>query len=734
VADAEARHGPPAEEPRVEDHYIATERSLAERPMRVLKSGDLFGLFAADGGIGVRRGPEGLYWRDTRYLSRLTLRIGGRPPLLLGSSVAETGALIVDLTNADIEDEAGEIVLLRSSLFAGRTRFLSQASCFERIALRNHQGTSLDVLVELEFASDFADLFEVRGDHRARRGSVTAGSDGKAEALLAYAGLDGIERRARLRFDPPPDRLQGDAARWRLRLEPGARASLSIAIGCEAGDAVPAPLPSFGSAWRTSRRTARARSLRLERVSGGGGFDDLIRRSALDLDMLVSQTPSGPYPYAGIPWYSTIFGRDGIITAMLLLAEAPDLAKGVLATLAALQADRTDPAADAEPGKILHEARSGEMALLGEVPFRRYYGSVDATPLFVMLAGAWHRRSGDRETIERLWPAIEAAMGWIEGPGDADGDGFVEYGRPGGPSAQGEGLANQGWKDSHDSIFHADGRPAEGPIALVEVQAYAFAARRAAARMARALGREVQAKGWDADATALRRRFERAFWIEEIGSYALALDGEKAPCRVRASNAGHALWAGIASAGPAARVARLLMSREFFSGWGVRTLASGEPRYNPMSYHNGSVWPHDNALIALGLARYGLRASAARIFEGLHAAAGHDEQSRLPELFCGFPRRPRRGPVAYPVACSPQAWAAAAPFGLLAACTGLDMDFARMRITLDAPVLPSFLDTLIMPDLALGDARVGLRLARHGADVTVAVTERKGDAKVVVEK
>ena len=445
--------------------------------------------------------------------------------------------------------------------------------------------------------------------------------------------------------------------------------------------------------------------------------------------MLMTETAHGAYPYAGVPWYSTIFGRDGIITAMLLLWCAPYFAKGVLRTLADLQATDHDPASDAEPGKILHERRGGEMAALGEVPFRRYYGSVDSTPLFVMLAAQYYQRTGDLDTIRDIWPNIVAALGWIDDYGDMDGDGFVEYARQ-----TDKGLSNQGWKDSSDSIFHRDGRLASAPIALCEVQAYVFAAKQGAAALAARLGDSDLSAKLASQAEDLRVRFEDAFWIEEAGTYAIALDGDKQRCEILSSNAGHCLFAGIVSPDRAKRVADLLTGKRFHSGWGVRTLAVGEARYNPMSYHNGSIWPHDNGLIALGMARYGHKKAALSIFEGIFDSAIYDDLRRLPELFCGFERRRRQGPTSYPVACSPQAWAAATPFALVAAAIGCVIDPQVGTLTLDRPVLPKFLDDLTIRNIAIGDARVDLRLARVDGDVTTAVLRREGDVVVTITK
>jgi glycogen debranching enzyme len=734
MADTEILPRPIGEavEVRPEEHYIEADRSLVDRPLRTLKHGDLFGVFSIDGDIGAAgKGPEGLFFRDTRFLSRLELRIGGAWPLLLDSAVAQdNAALLVDLTNADLHDGADGVALPRSTLFANRWKFLFGQSCYERFAFRNHGMSRTGFGVDLNFGSDFADLFEVRGEQRAVRGAIAAELVSDSEVRLTYSGLDGQIRTTSLCFDPVPDRLTVQSAGWDVALDADERIALTVEVACSMAGEAPLPRRNLTAAYRDLRRQGRRQSAMLGRLTSSNPlFNEMLRRSAVDLDMLLTETGRGLYPYAGIPWYSTIFGRDGIITAMMILAEAPEVALGVLRTLAALQATGMDDAADAQPGKILHETRSGEMAILGEVPFRLYYGSVDSTPLFVMLAADYYARSGDIETIREIWPNIEAAIGWMDSHGDMDGDGFVEYGR-----RTDQGLVNQGWKDSHDAIFHADGSLAEGPIALCEVQAYVFAAKKGAARLARALGDETRALHWEAEAEILRARFEESFWLEDLQTYALALDGKKAPCRVRASNAGHCLFAGIASPERAAAVARQLSGPAFFSGWGIRTVAVGEARYNPMSYHNGSVWPHDNALIALGMARYGHHAEAARALEGLYAVATFDELRRLPELFCGFRRRPGRGPTAYPVACSPQAWAAAAPFALLAACTGLQIDHEKDCVRLNAPMLPRFIDCLSLPGLRIGDSRIGLRLVRHDSDVTVAVSDRQGSARLIILK
>lgn len=713
-----------AAEPAETPFYIAARGAL-EQARRVLKHGDTFAVFDSFGDIGaLATGEDGVFHCDTRHLSRFAFRLNGLQPLLLGSNVRDDNlVLTVDLTNPDFYLDK-RLVLPKDAVHIIRSIFLWNGTAHQRLGVRNFGEQSVELTFSFSFASDFFDLFEVRGMRRARRGEQRVALDGRAAVEFDYKGLDGTLRRTRLVFDPPPTMLTSNVASYTVRLRPDEHVSMFCAATCCLDSAKAAP--PFFKALRANLRDRKEQTSSTTTVETSNDiFNEVVCRSAADLDMLITMTAQGRYPYAGIPWYSTTFGRDGLITAIELLWCNPSLARGVLRRLVAYQAMHPDAESDAEPGKILHEMRSGEMAALHEVPFSLYYGSVDATPLFVMLACLYAERTGDGETLRFLWPHIEAALGWIDGPADKDRDGFVEYHR-----ATDEGLANQGWKDSHDAIFHADGRLAEGPIALVEVQAYVYAAKRLAARAARMLGRFDTAEALDARAIALADAFDRAFWQPELGTYALALDGEKRPCSVRTSNAGHALFSGIARAERAEAVARGFMDRGFFTGWGIRTVSAGERRYNPMSYHNGSIWPHDNALIALGLARYGLKGAVDRVFRGLFDAAVYMDLRRLPELFCGFKRRRGRGPTLYPVACSPQAWAAATPFALVQASLGLEFDSMKREIRLRNPRLPTFLDEVTIRNLGLAGSSVDLELHRHGAEVSVRVSRSQGEVHV----
>jgi glycogen debranching enzyme len=706
--------------------------SQPARPPQTLKYGDTFIVLDSRGDIRngsggmLSGGSAGLFHEDTRHLSRLELLVNGEPPLLLGSTLRDdNSAFFIDLTNPDLKD-GQRIVLEKDRVHILRTIFVWRDTAYQRIGVRNYGDATVDLRLSVLFDNDFADLFEVRGAHRDKRGTASAEVQGIGNVLLAYQGLDAKIRRTALTFDPPPDRLTVDAAIYNLRLAPGEARPLFLAASCGEEQARPRP---FLRGMIAARREMRSQSLERTSVeTSNDTFNEILCRSAADLAMLMTDTPQGRYPYAGIPWYSTTFGRDGLITALQLLWWWPDVARGVLRRLAFYQATTTDARADSQPGKILHEMRGGEMAALHEVPFGLYYGSVDSTPLFVLLAGLYAERTGDIETIGELWPAIEAALGWIDGPGDPDGDGFIEYQR-----ATEQGLANQGWKDSHDAIFHADGSGVEGGIALVEVQAYVYAAKLMAARCARRLGRESMADKLDAQARRLAAKFEAAFWCPDLGTYALALDGDKKPCKVRTSNAGQVLFTGIAAPDRAASIARELLQPSFFSGWGIRTLAKEAVRYNPMSYHNGSIWPHDNALIALGLARYGHKRALDTLFAGLFSAATYMDQRRLPELFCGFPRQRGHGPTLYPVACSPQAWASATPFTLLEAALGLEFDPLNAEIRLRNPSLPRFLDEVILRDLRLGSAaRADLRVRRHGDSVSLDTPRISGHIRVAV--
>src|ERR1044071_3504085 len=710
------------------EFYILATDSSGEERKRVLKDGETFAVFDLHGDIQATRPcQEGLYHEGTRFLSQLSFKLGHTRPFLLNSNVQKDNLLFVaNLTNPDIY-QADKIVLPRGTLHITRTKMLWHASCYETLKIGTYSLAPIDVQFSIEFSADFADLFEVRGMIREHKGALHEASLEPARLQLSYTGLDGVARHTRIDCSPTPDSLSPHGLMFRFRLDPKEEREFFLTYSCRIGDA-----PTVSDNESQARAAALSALANHETpecriLTSNEQFNEWLARSSADLHMMFTDTPLGVYPYAGVPWFSTAFGRDGIITAMEYLWINPLIARGVLSFLAALQARAVDSARDAEPGKIMHETRRGEMAALGEIPFALYYGTVDATPLFVVLAGAYFENTHDLDFIRSIWPNIEAALEWMEKYGDQDGDGFIEYARH-----SNKGLVQQGWKDSWDSVSHANGSLAAAPIALCEVQGYAYAAQQAAAAIAAALGSPEKSLALTARAEKLRKKFREKFWSPSLSTYAMALDGEKRPCEVRSSNAGHCLFSGIADEEHAAKVAATLMAPDSFCGWGVRTLAASAARFNPMAYHNGSVWPHDNALIAAGLARYGFKEYANKILTGLFRASLFVEY-RLPELFCGFERRNGEAPVPYPVACSPQSWAAAAVFSLLGSALGLKIDSASKRVSFLRPLLPDFLDEIEIRNLKVGDGAIDLLIHRHAQSATVEIVQRNGDVEVITE-
>jgi glycogen debranching enzyme len=707
-------------------YYIATTSSPADDRARVLKYGRMFFVFDRLGDVqtsGLRE--EGLFFKGTRHLSEFSLRLWNARPLLLSSTVAANNLLFTaDLANLDVSRD-DSTAIHRGTIHLLRSRFLWRNSCFERLLFVQHGLEDLDVPLQIGFDSDFADIFEVRGSMRERRGRRLEGETDHNCAVLIYQGLDHETRRTSIQTNLTPIRTSQTAMDFEITLRPKQHFSLQLEISCDSGPNLSSVQHAGALASAKAELGGIAQGF-AQISSSNSRFSDWVARSVSDLQMMMIGNPERHYPYAGVPWFSTIFGRDGIVTALQTLWLNPDIARGVLEYLASCQADRFDPETDAEPGKILHEMREGEMATLGEVPFARYYGSVDATPLFIMLASDYYDRTADRSFIENLWPSVERAITWIDESGDVDGDGFVEYGR-----FSNRGLIQQGWKDSNDSVFYEDGKIAEPPIALCEVQGYVYAAKIAAAKLAHALGDKDRSYALELQAESLRRKFEEKFWCEEIGTYVLALDGAKRPCRIRASNAGHLLYTGIASRDRGRRVAEALLSPSFFTGWGVRTVARTESRYNPLSYHNGSVWPHDNSIIAAGMAQYGFKKMASRLLLALLDLSREVELHRLPELICGLKRRPGEGPTLYPVACSPQAWAAGAPFMILQACLGISFQPEHGRITFDQPYLPEGIPQLTIRNLRCGEAVVDLLLERRADSVLVHRENKRASVEIV---
>jgi len=714
------------------DFYVLAASLAWRRATRVLANGDSFAVFEIGG--DVLESPLealGFFHRDTRYLSRFELKVAGETPSYLNSSPSSENAQIrINLSNPDLGLRGEAIELPRNSIQIERNWVLDGFALFHKAVIRNYSRKRVEIPLDFLFGVDFADLFEVRGLRRIRRGEYSEPDAGPDNVRFSYRGLDGVRRFTHLTFDPQPTTLRAGRATFLHTLEPDQQKELEvrIAAGCEneQGRNGGRRVLRFEQALEQRRAEIACFDPGWSRISASNApLDSLLRRSCADLTSIIKLAPEGTFMMAGIPWFATLFGRDSILTALFALPFNPALTVGTLKTLARLQGSEVNHPRDEEPGKIVHEIRAGEMAATGEVPFSRYYGSVDSTPLFLWLLGRYVATTGDLELAAQLWKTVEAALHWIERWGDRDGDMYVEYLRE-----SPKGLANQGWKDSFDAISHADGTLARPPIALCEVQGYVYAAYTLIADTARRLGSRDLADNLEERAAALKSAFLRDFWLERERTVALALDAHKRPCRVAASNAAHCLATGLLDGDRGQTLAARLMSEEMFTGWGVRTLSSRERRYNPMSYHNGSVWPHDNAIVAAGLSRVKDRRGVIRILEGLLQAAVHLHTGSLPELFCGFPREERMGPVPYPVACHPQAWSAASVFTIVQAMLGIEVRGFERKLTIDSPAMPDWLDWIRIDNLKIGDGAVSFLVRRTLEVPAVEILERRGSVTV----
>ena len=709
-----------------EQYYILASEVAADLPKLVLKHDEAFLVTNRRGDLPNLPHTEfGFYVDGTRVLRRLELKLQGHRPLVLSAGASEDAVQVaIDLTNPDVA--LGPNVLLpgrslriarRLTVHAGR---LHQQLLVEAFTREPH-----DISLTLHFAADFVDVFEVRGHPREHRGRILPPVVDGSSVRLAYRGLDNVTRTTTLSFSPAPDRLDETEAAYQLTLAPGGRAELTLVA--DAASPMEQPAPGYGEAVRR-RRAVAERLGGAEVRSNHDLFEVWVQRSRRDLQLLLTETSEGFVPYAGIPWYVAPFGRDALITALQVLPFEPAIAAGTLRFLARHVGRVDDAFTDQEPGKIIHELRRGEMAACREIPFIPYYGSVDAAPLFLILLAEYWKWTADVALARALWPTAERVLDWMVRSADTGG-GYLTYAR-----RSPRGLVNQGWKDSHDAIMHASGHLAEPPIALAEVQGYQYAALRAAADLAEALSVGDRAPALRERARRLRDRFEADFWLPDEAYYALALDRAGQPCRVITSNAGHLLWTRIVSESRAHIVARRLMADDMFTGWGVRTLASGERLYNPMSYHNGSVWPHDTAIAAVGMRRYGLVDPFLTLSTGLFEAVLQFENMRMPELFCGFMRVDGYGPTQYPVACAPQAWAAGVVFMLIGAMLGLSPDAADNQLTLNRTRLPGWLSWIELRGLQLRSSRLTLRASQGQTGAAIEMLSRDGDAELVVRR
>jgi glycogen debranching enzyme len=704
---------------------------LASKTLAV-KEGDTFLYSDLEGNLD-HGGDYGLgfYAADTRFLSQFRMTVNGRDPVLLSSSSERGYMSHVDLTNPDLyEDEV--VTVPQQTLNLRRIRAI-HGRLFERVRVKNYNPFPVVLDLEFHFGADFADIFEVRG--MAREGSTPPRpprvKDGTIE--FVYDGRDETRRTTRIEFGGLPDRIDVAGllatAVFHLHLGPYQTKLVGLSIDPVVGDGQSSPV-DFDHAVHELRRSYEEWDRETaEIVTDNELFNQLLDRSRRDLRALYTDTDGGAIMAAGIPWYVTVFGRDALIASHQLLLVNKRPARDALELLAAKQGTQVDDWRDEQPGKVLHEIRRGELARAGIIPHTPYFGSVDATPLFVLLYAMHFRWTGDVAFAEKLLPAAEAALEWIDRYGDLDGDGFVEY-----LCRAPRGIRNQGWKDSHDSVVHADGRPAEPPIALAEVQAYVYLAKLRMADVYRALGRIVDARRLVDEAAALKLRYNDAFWIEDEQYFAEALDADKRQVRTVTSNPGHGLYCGIVDDDKALPLAKRLLSPDMFSGWGIRTMSKAAAAYNPMSYHNGSVWPHDNALIAAGLKRYGFARSTNRVATALFDAAVQADYLRLPELFCGFTRRTPNRPVSYPIACSPQAWAAGSPYLMLQAILGISARAHENLLTVNLPHLPTWLNTVEVRNLTVGTSRISIVFRREGEITSFSLLSREGDVRVVMEE
>ncbi|KRT63040.1 MAG: glycogen debranching protein [Chloroflexi bacterium CSP1-4] len=702
---------------------MATSLKGAATATIALKEGPYVAVSAEDGSMTPPDAGFGLYVHDVRFLSAFEVRVAGVAPLLLSASDRETYVATMQLVNPPLRLPDGRTVA-QQALSIRRARFID-GGLRERIGLLNSGPATVPLELSIELDADFGDMFAVRGYRPSPPAAVTV-ERVAGGLLLSATGADGVLRQTRVTTDPAPDAVTDRTLRFGAKLAPQERFVIEVTVvptedGHRPEPGSERPFDAAIELLRDRYAAFLAAGTRIE--TGDGRLDDLLRRSALDLRALVDHTPSGPMLTAGIPWYAVPFGRDALITGLETLDFQPELALGALRFLAAHQGQRVDPFTEEEPGRIFHELRRGELARMGAVPHRPYFGTVDATPLFVRLFVETVRWLGDRRIYDELLPHALAALEWCDTHGDPDGDGFVEH-----SSLPGSPLRNKGWKDSATSLCYRDGSPVELPAALVEVQAYVYAAKDGLAQLSAELGDGALAERLAAEAAALRERFEAAFWLPAERCYAQALDAGKRPVDAVTSNAGHCLWAGIAAPEHATLLVERLLEPDMFTGWGIRTLSSSYPTYSPMSYHNGSVWPHDNALIAAGMAAYGHREAAARVITAVLEAAGHFADHRLPELFCGFARDHRYAsrPAEYLVSCSPQAWSAGAPFLLLQTALGLrPAEFGQPPVI--DPVLPEGIDRLAFRGLlAAGRRRTfAARRTARGVRVTGDLSVRR---------
>ncbi|MBI4261050.1 MAG: hypothetical protein HY658_10830 [Actinobacteria bacterium] len=698
------------------------------REVQVAKHDRTFLLSDGRGDVRGTDPTDGLYHRGVRFLSRLELLLDGRSPVLLHGSTESGHSQEVELAwpgDGAREAPGGHVTVSRQRV-VGET-------VMERVRLTAYGPAARDVGVEVLFEADFREVLDSRSIAPAGGGQPQRSRVERNQVVLSHRGRDGAARSTVIRFSPMPEDLSAGRAAFRLHLEPRAPVELGMEVIPAVGEASPARRPIEESRAAVDRAHARWRRRCTRFRSSDPGFQRILERSIRDLRMLQSADRAGePFLEAGVPWFGALLGRDALIAAYECLGVNPDVAWSTLRRLADLQGERDAPEHGEEPGRIPHRGRSADVGSTrtdadperpaGGEPD----GALDTTPLWLVVLGAAHAWTGDLDAVRELWPNALGALEWIDRWGDADGDGYVE-GRPG-PASGG------GWRDAPGAVAHPDGTPVSGPVALVEVQAYVYAARRAAAGLARALGDAGAAEGLDRAADGLRDRFAADFWIEDLGFPALALDGDKRPVATPASNAGHALWCRILEGERAAATARTLLSRSLACGWGVRTLSSSHPLFDPLGRHGGAVWPHDSALIAHGLRRAGLHRESLSLVDQVAAAGSRSPLGRYPEMFCGFGAEDVEAPVEHPEACRPHAVAAGAPLLLVRSFCGLSADAAQGVLWVVRPELPTWLEQLEVVGMRVGAARVDLTFSRRADATAVHVPRKEGEVDVLVRQ
>lgn len=698
------------------------------RDALVIRERDLFLLTDPRGEVPQSNSDGyGLYYEDTRYLSAYEFSFSSEKPLVLLSTAEPGYSSEHVLTNRSMLDAEGTYVP-RGTIEVRRQRVV-QDVLEETVRVTNFNAFPVALDLVFRFAADFADIFEVRGFQPRQPASPPRAFFRGSDLVMEYRGRDGRKRQTRVYFSPAPASREVDggvaAVRFRLELAPRTEMSVRLIITVNGRLDVPRGVERFAivereyGAWLTE-------ATRIE--TNNDFFNAVLGRSVADLRMLWNHQPAGPgYPAAGTPWYDTLFGRDSCMVGIQTLWLKPQMARDCLASLARWQGMKFDPWRDEQPGKILHELRQGELTRTGDLPFSPYYGSVDSTPLFLLLAGEYYRWTADLELLGQLETNLRAALHWLQRHGDTNRDGYIDY-----EKRSTKGLVNQGWKDSQDGIVHADGTLVEPPVALVEVQGYVYAALLTVAPILQALGDETMAADLRHQAVELKSRFNRDFWTED-GFLALALDGKGRPAASVTSNAGQALWACIVEEKRTQQVVERLMQDDMFSGWGIRTLSALSPRFNPQGYHLGTVWPHDNSIIAMGFKRCGREEELNRLVTALFDAAQSFPYYRLPELFGGSERTAHRAPVPYPVACRPQAWAAGAFPLMTQAILGLCPDAPNHRLDIVRPLLPPWLRRVRVYNLRVGEMGVDLQYDRYGQRTDVQVLRVHGRLDVQVQ-